>query len=230
MSSASSNQSFVRDRADYEEVYPSGQKDQESPGKERSPSASSSSSTNEDLEMVDQEKVSDDGEEPTLKFVIGANGLREFIILPEWTINNFVSTIKENHFKTLRDNFHIPNNISIRLPYKLKKCYYEGVQGVGVYEQMLKAGLRFPLSSLHRELFKCLGLSVNQVSPNAWRVFIAMEVLYGAMTDGVKRLTVREFLHCYCPDEIDKSREIYSFASRSSLLKVIFETPDSNRD
>ena len=99
-----------------------------------------------------------------------------------------------------------------------------------MYEQMLKARLRFPLSSLHRELLKHLGLSVNQISPNAWRVFIAMEVLYGAMTDGARRLTVREFLHCYRSDEIDKSRGIYSFVARSPLLKVIFETPDSNRD
>ena len=57
-----------------------------------------------------------------------------------------------------------------------------------------------------------------------------MEILYGAMLDGRRRLTVREFLHCYCPDEIDRSRGMYSFASRSPLLKVIFETPDSNRD
>ena len=98
MSSASSNQSFDRDRADYEEVYPSGHKDQESPGEERSSSASSSSSTNEDMEMVEQEEVSDDGEEQTLKSVVGADGLREFIMLPEWTVNNSVSTIKENHF------------------------------------------------------------------------------------------------------------------------------------
>ena len=82
-------------------------------------------------------------------------------MLPEWTVNNFVSTIKENHFKTLRENFQISNNIPICLPYELEKCYYDGVEGVGVYEQMLKAGLRFPLSSLHRELLKCLGLSVN---------------------------------------------------------------------
>ena len=95
---------------------------------------------------------------------------------------------------------------------------------------MLKVRLRFPLSSLHRELLKYLGLSVNQVSPNAWRVFIAMEVLYGAMSNGARRLTVREFLHCYPLDAIDKSRDIYSFAPRSLLLKVIFETPDSNRD
>ena len=121
-------------------------------------------------------------------------------------------------------------NIPICLPSKPEKCYYDGVKGVGVYEQMLKAGLRFLLSTLHRELLKCLGLSINQVSPNAWRIFIAMEILYGAMRDGAKSLTVREFLHCYRPDEIDKFRGVYSFVSRSPLLKVIYETPDLNRD
>ena len=57
-----------------------------------------------------------------------------------------------------------------------------------------------------------------------------MEVLYGATTDGGRSLTVREFLHCYRSDEIDKSRGMYSFVPRSPLLKVIYETPDSNRD
>ena len=230
MSSASSNQLVARDGVDYKEVYPFGHVDQESPSEERSPSSSSSSSTNEDMEMVDPEEVFDDGDEQILRSVVGVNGFREFIMLPEWAVNNFVSTIKENHFKTLRENFQIPDNIPIRLPYKSEKCYYDGVKGVGIYEQMLKAGLRFPLSSLHRELLKCLGLSVNQVSPNAWRVFIAMEVLYGAMTNGARSLTVREFLHCYHPNEIDKSRGMYSFVPRSPLLKVIYETPYSNRD
>ena len=209
-------------------MYPSGHVDQESLGEERSSSASSLSSTNEDTEMAEPEEVSDDGEEQTLRSVIGANGLWEFIMLLEWMVNYFVSTIKENHFKTLRENYKIPENIPIHLPYKSERCYYDGVEGVGVYEQMLKAGLRFPLSSLHRELLKCLGLSVNQVSPNAWGIFIAMEILYGAMTDGARSLTVREFLHCYRPNEIDESRGVYSFVPKIPFLKVIYETPDSN--
>ena len=180
--------------------------------------------------MADLEEGFDDGEEQPIKSVVGADGLWEFIMLLEWTVNDFRSTIKEKHFKTLRANYQIPDNIPILLPYKSEKCYYEGVEGVGVYEQMLKAGLRFPLSSLHRELLKYLGLSINQVSPNAWRVFIVMEVLYGAMSNSARRLMVREFLHCYRPDEIEKSRGIYSFVPRSLLLKVIFETLDSNRD
>ena len=117
--------------------------------------------------MAVPKEVSDDGEEQPVKSVIGADGLREFIMLPEWTVHNFRSIIKEKHFKTLRANFQIPNNIPIRLPYMSEKCYYEGIEGVEVYEQTLKAGLRFPLSSLHHELLKHLGLSVNQISPNA---------------------------------------------------------------
>ena len=230
MSSASSNQSVVRDGVYYEEVYPSGHVDQESPGEDRSLSASSLSSTNEDMEMAKLVEVFDDSEEQTLRSVIGANGLKEFIMLLKCMVNHFESIIKENHFKTLRENYQISKNIPIRLPFKSEKCYFDGVEGVGVYEQMLKAGLRFPLSSLHRELLKCLGLSVNQVSPNAWRIFIAMEILYGMMMDGARSLTVRQFLHCYHLNEIDKSKGVYNFVPRSPLLKVIYETSDSNKD
>ena len=76
-----------------------------------------------------------------MRSVIGANGIRKFIMLPEWMVNHFVSTIKENHFKTLRENYQIPENIPIRLPYKSEKCYYDGVGGVGVYEQILRRDL-----------------------------------------------------------------------------------------
>ena len=85
-----------------------------------------------------------DDAEPPIQFVIGPNGHREFIMLPIWTVNDFTSTIKEHHFKTLREKYQIPINIPLCQPYKSEKCYYEGVEGVGVYEQMLKAGLRFP--------------------------------------------------------------------------------------
>ena len=98
---------------------------------------------------------------------MGADGLREFIMLPEWIVNAFTSTIKEPHFNTLRAHYQIPDYIPIRLPYKSEKCYYEGVDCVGVYEQMLKADLRFPLSSLHRELLKYLGLFISQIFQNS---------------------------------------------------------------
>ena len=136
-------------------MYQSGHKDPGSQSEERSLSASSPSSSNEGLEMKrpadDPSKGLDDAE-PLVQFVVGPNGLREFIMLLIWTVNDFNSLIKEPHFKTLRAKYQILDNIPLRLPYKLEKCYYDGVEGVRVYEQMLKAGLRFPLSSLHRQL------------------------------------------------------------------------------
>ena len=166
MSSALSNQSFVRDGVGYEELYLSGYRDPDDLS-ERSLSASSPSSKNEDMELAEPEEGSDDGEEQRIKSVVGTDGLREFVMLLEWMVNYFTSTIKEAYFKTLRANYQIPDYVPIRLPYKSKKCYYERVDGVGVYEQVLKVGLRFPLNSLHRELLKYLGLSVSQISPNA---------------------------------------------------------------
>ena len=126
MSSASSNQSFVRDGAGYEEVYPSGYRDPDDLSEERSLSTSSPSSKNEDMEVAEPEEGSDDGEDQRIKSVVGADGLREFVMLPEWTVNAFTSTIKEPHFKTLRANYQIPYYIPIRLPYKSENVTMKG--------------------------------------------------------------------------------------------------------
>ena len=45
------------------------------------------------------------GAEPLIQSVVGPDGLREFIMLPLRTVNDFVSKIKESHFKTLRDKY-----------------------------------------------------------------------------------------------------------------------------
>jgi len=85
MSSASSNHSFVRDGASYDEVYPSGHKDLDIPSGERSPSASSPSSRDEGLETKGPEDdfIQDlDDTQPPVQSVVGPDGHRKFIILP----------------------------------------------------------------------------------------------------------------------------------------------------
>ena len=115
-------------------MYPSGYRDPNDLSEERSLFAFSLSSKKEDMEVAEPEEGSDDDEDQRIKSVVGAEGLREFVMLPEWMINAFTSTIKEPHFKTLRANYQIPNYIPIRLPNKSEKCYYERVDGVGVYK------------------------------------------------------------------------------------------------
>ena len=75
---------FVRDGTGYEELYPSGYKDPDELS-ERTLSATSPSSTNEDMELAELEKGSDSGGKG-IKLIVGADGLREFVMLPEWTV------------------------------------------------------------------------------------------------------------------------------------------------
>ena len=134
MSSALTEQLCVREGAGYDEVFLSGQKDPNTSSEERSLSSTSPSSRDEVLEMdrpEDDEGVN--GVEPPIQSIIGPDGLREFIMLPIWTVNDFTFTIKESYFKTLRGKYQIPYNIPLRLPYKSKKCYYEDIEGVKVY-------------------------------------------------------------------------------------------------
>ena len=202
MSSALSNQSCVHEGADYDEVYPSGQNNPSTLSEDRDSSATSPSRDEEIDRSEDSHSDNIVDAEPPIQFVIGTNGLREFIMFPIGTVNDFTSTIKETPFKTLREKYQILVNIPLCLPYKSEKCCYMGVEGIGVYKQMLKAGIRFPLSAFHYRLLQYLGLAVTQISPNTWRVFLGVEVLYEAMLDGARRLTVEEFFHCYHPAEI----------------------------
>ena len=68
--------------------------------------------------MAEPEEGFDDGEQ-RIKSVVGADGLREFVMLPEWTVNNFTSTIKEVHFKTLEQSTKYPTtSLSVYLTSK----------------------------------------------------------------------------------------------------------------
>ena len=55
------------------------------------------------------------GAEPPIQSVIGPDGLREFIILPLWMVNDFISIVKESHFNTLREKYQIPDHIPLCL-------------------------------------------------------------------------------------------------------------------
>ena len=107
-------------------MYPSGYREPDNLSEERSPSASSSSSKNEDMELAELEEGSGDGEDQRIKSVVGADGLREFVVLPEWMVNAFTSTIKEAHFKTLWANYQIPDYIPICLPQSQKNVTMKG--------------------------------------------------------------------------------------------------------
>ena len=70
-------------------------------------------------------------------------------------------------FKELRTRYQIPNHIPICLPRKNERCYSGRTADIGMYDAMFAAGLRLPLTALHRQLVDFMGLSINQISLNA---------------------------------------------------------------
>ena len=55
---------------------------------------------------------------------------------------------------------------------------------ISIYDVMFVTGLRLLLTALHRQLANFLGLSVSQITPNAWRIFIGAEILWGSLSGG----------------------------------------------
>ena len=87
-------------------------------------------------------------------------------------------------FKELRVGYQILEHIPIRLPKENEKCYTGRTADVGMYDVMFTTGLRLSLTALHRQLVDYLGLSVSQITPNAWRTFIGAEILWGSLSGG----------------------------------------------
>ena len=118
---------------------------------------------------------------------------RPFILPKMWTVNDFKPTMTANIFKNLRDCYQIPNHIPIHLSGKFEKCYSGKTVDVGMYDAMFAAGLRLPLMALRSQLANFLGLSINQIAPNAWRIFIGVEILWGRLSGGNRQLSLDEF-------------------------------------
>ena len=73
-------------------------------------------------------------------------------------------------------------------------------------------------------------LSVSQIAPNAWRIFIDVEILWGHLSGGNRQLSLDEFFYCYKPQHIVSSKGTYHFAVRERDLRLVFDMPDSNRN
>ena len=164
-SDASSEQSSVRDGAGYDEVFGSGQESNGFSGSlERETSAQSLGNDVEDYvegveEVVgedegegesDGDEDEDEGDEESYeKASVSPKGNRPFILPEDWAVNKFLPKMSDRVFKELRTHFQIPDHISIRLPRKKEKCYTGRIADVGMYDVVLVAGLRLPLTALH---------------------------------------------------------------------------------
>ena len=85
------------------------------------------------------------------------------------------------------------------------------------------------LNAFARDILFRLGLGINQLNPNAWRLIIFMQVLWREVFDGNRPLTMDEFLYYYKPFEISQSLGLYQFSARGSNCRLLKSLPTSNR-
>ena len=117
-----------------------------------------------------------DGDEGDREEGLGDN--RPFILPVDWAVKKFLPRMSNKIFGELRTRYQIPDHIPIHLPEENETCYSGRTANMGMYDAMFAAGLRLPLTALHRQLADFLGLFVTQIAPNAWRTFIGAEIFW----------------------------------------------------
>lgn len=120
---------------------------------------------------------------------------KPFILPLIWTMNNFYPTMSLKVLNNLLNHYQTPKHIPMRLPRKFEKCYLGRTVDIGMYDAMFTVSVRLPLTKLHRQLANYLGLSVGQIPPNAWRIFIGTKVIWGQLSGGNHCLTPNEFFY-----------------------------------
>ena len=192
-SDVSCEESSVREGADYDEAFSSGNESKDSSvPSERDTSAQSPDGDESftegdndeeredgnDRDEMDVDEDNSDGDEGSSEGNLeGPGDNRPFILLEDWAVNKFLPRMSGKVFRELHIRYQIPDHIPIRLPGENERCYSGRTADVGMYDAMFAAGLRLPLTAIHCQLADFLGISVTQIVPNAWRTFIGAEIL-----------------------------------------------------
>ncbi|KAK9999467.1 hypothetical protein SO802_019070 [Lithocarpus litseifolius] len=149
-----------------------------------------------------------DNDEEALKSTLGnPRDDRPFILPKIWTINNFLPTMSNKVFGTLRDRYQIPDNIPIRLPGKFEKCYSGKTADVDMYDAMFAVRLRLPLTALHP--------SVHPHITGEQEAFIRRVTKILLDEQRCRDLITLDTLHLYCegPETTLVARKLNAYSS-----------------
>ncbi len=129
-----------------------------------------------------------------------------------------------------RRRFQIPEDVVLWIPNSDERACSSKYGNVAFYEADFKAGLRFPMQPLMRELLHRLNLSPAQLVPNAWQTVISCMVMWKVCSKGDDSLTVYDLLFCYKPCQIAVSPRFWTLNARHRGLKLVTGQPSSNRE
>ena len=110
----------------------------------------------------DEDEDEDEGDKKSYeKALVSPKGNRPFILPEDWAVIKFLPKMRDRVFNELRTRYQILEHISIPLPRKMEKCYTRMTANIDMYDVVLTARLRLPLTALYRQLVDFMGLSVS---------------------------------------------------------------------
>jgi hypothetical protein len=131
--------------------------------------------------------------------------------------------------RRIRRECHIPSFIKIRFDGNNSGAVARSdAHEICVYEHMFRAGLRLPFIPIIRELLGFLNLSPHQLSPNAWRTFLACLILWPMSMGPGHTLTIGEFLYFHRLQKKPQSSAVYNFQTRRGKFVQIDSQFSSN--
>jgi hypothetical protein len=140
----------------------------------------------------------------------------------------WASHLSASDERRIRRECHIPSFIKIRFDGNSGAVARSDIHEVCVYEHMFRAGLRLPFIPIIRELLSFLNLSPHQLSPNAWRTFLACVILWPLSMGPGHTLTIGEFLYFYRLQKNPQSSSVYNFQTRRGKFIQIDSQFSSN--
>jgi hypothetical protein len=141
--------------------------------------------------------------------------------------NRWRSTLMDQQLERIRRAYHSPSSIILRAPEPDERVSVFTVwDEVALHEESLKAGLRFPIPHEVREVLAYLSLAPSQLMPNGWRILLACSVLWPSVLGAKRRLSVKEFLYCYRPEEYIG---VWTFHCRCSERNLVSDLPSNNK-
>jgi hypothetical protein len=114
----------------------------------------------------------------------------------------------------LRNNYDIPSTVLLHFQNPVTREIRGG--DLVIYEKMLLAGLRFPFPDIVRELVLFLGVSLSQLTLNAWRYLLASFILWRTVLGA--RMTIPEFFNIY--QAAYKRKGVVEFTVRNNPIFI----------
>jgi hypothetical protein len=117
----------------------------------------------------------------------------------------------------LRSSYSIPSSITLRFATKnTGVTVQDDTHEVCVYEDMFKAGFRFPFPRMVRELLHYLKIAHHQLTPNTWKVLFACVLLWPKALGEGNNLLIQEFLKIYKLSKVVGAEYLFNFQERRS--------------